>query len=117
MLDIHLIEAEKDIVIPWIRSFIEPALNRDGSTHPLRRFTLVMEPIHSSNTVPGRMESECDQYGILDVLFANPVFSSLEMVNIALKGTKQIPSGFVETLEAKLPFLKDSYKLNVDVDG
>ncbi|KAE9396102.1 hypothetical protein BT96DRAFT_997026 [Gymnopus androsaceus JB14] len=70
-------------------------------------------PIHSSDAVPSPMESECDQYGIIDVLFAKLVFSSLEMVNITLKGTQQIPSGltFVEALHEKLPFLKGSDKL------
>ena len=84
------------------------------NTHPLRHFTLVIA-IDSYEYDTAQWELEWDQYAVLDQLFANSVFASLEMVNIVVKRSNLqkliIPT---ELLGWKLPFLKGSWKLKVD---
>ena len=113
MLDICKSRAGADILIPWIQSFFEPLLNLDGHTHPLRHFTLVMTT-HSSELDTTQWESEWDQYAVLNQLFAQPVFAPLELVTIVVKGSNRllIPT---EILGWKLPFLKGSPKLKVEL--
>ncbi|KAE9384338.1 hypothetical protein BT96DRAFT_929343, partial [Gymnopus androsaceus JB14] len=104
MLDNHQSTDRANDIIPWMQSFFKP-LNLDG--HPLRHFTLIIL-VPSANSA--QWESECDQYAILDILFAKPVFESLAMVNIVLKGD-DVSSAFEEALEEKLSLLKGSGKL------
>ncbi|KAE9393792.1 hypothetical protein BT96DRAFT_999153 [Gymnopus androsaceus JB14] len=62
-------------IVSWFRSFFGPVLN----PHPLCHSTLIIAHLLSD---AAQWESDCDQFAILDMLFAKPVFSSMETVNI-----------------------------------
>ncbi|KAE9391075.1 hypothetical protein BT96DRAFT_1024271 [Gymnopus androsaceus JB14] len=104
---------ESNAPAPWLQSLFEPLLNSDRRRHPLQCLKIRLICVGHADVLG---TPQLDQWTAFDAVLKNPEFASLEKVllNIAIF-VGSIPNDATQLLSGKLPFLKNSGKLKVNI--
>lgn len=100
-----------------IQALFEPLLNPNGNTFPLQHLTISLAFVEDDDPL---QTHHWDEWPVIDALLEKPEFASLGTVNFQVRRINAcdsvIPSGVRELLIGKLPFLKGSGKLVVELN-